>query len=204
MDVVCYTGTGAVINQSHNLAVPPELVIFKSRSAATAWRVIANIGTSAYDRLQLNATTAAASDGYGSAKELVSQPTLTTLSIGTGSTLINSNGATFVAYLFATCAGVSKVGSYTGNGSTQTINCGFTGGARFVMIKNTGATENWQIFDTARGMVAGTDPELRPNTTDAEVNVSNMVYTATTGFELVTSNAVVNGTGNSYIFLAIA
>jgi hypothetical protein len=204
MDVCCYTGTGAVINQAHNLAAPPELVIFKSRSAATAWRVIANIGASAYDRLQLNATTAAASDGYGSAKELVSQPTSTTLSIGTGSTLINSSGGTFVAYLFASCPGVSKVGSYTGNGGTQTINCGFTGGARFVLIKNTSATENWQIFDTARGMVAGTDPELRPNTTDAEVNVSNMVYTATTGFELVTSNAVVNGTGNNYIFLAIA
>jgi hypothetical protein len=204
-DEVCYTGTGAVINQSHNLAVPPELVIFKSRSAATAWRVIANIGTSAYDRLQLNATTAAASDGYGSAKELVSQPTLTTLSIGTGSTLINSNGATFVAYLFATCPGVSKVGTYTGTGTTQTINCGFTAGARFVLIKRTDSTGDWYVWDSARGIVAGNDPRLSLNSTAAEVTTDDSVDTDSTGFvvnQLAATN--INVSSATYIFMAMA
>ena len=34
--------------------------------------------------------------------------------------------------------GISKVGSYTGNGAdNRTIDCGFTSGARFVIIKRT-------------------------------------------------------------------
>jgi hypothetical protein len=205
MDVVCYTGTGAVINQSHNLTVPPELIIFKSRSAATAWRVICNIGVAAYDRLSLNTTAAAASDGYGSAKELVSQPTSTVLSIGTGSTLINSSGATFVAYLFASCPGVSKVGSYTGTGTTQTINCGFTAGSRFVLIKRTDSSGDWYVWDSARGIVAGNDPYLLLNSTAAEVTNTDFIDTASTGFEISsTAPAAINANGGTFIFLAIA
>jgi hypothetical protein len=129
-------------------------------------------------------------------------PTASVFSIG-GFTGTNASGGTYVAYLFATCAGVSKVGSYTGNGSTQTINCGFTGGARLVLIKRTDSTGNWEIFDTARGMVAGTDPHLELNTTNAETN-ANWVYTTTGGFQIVTSDAAVNASGGSYIYLSIA
>jgi hypothetical protein len=48
---------------------------------------------------------------------------------------VNRSGSTYIAYLFATLAGVSKVGSYTGTGTTLSIDCGFTAGARFVLIK---------------------------------------------------------------------
>jgi hypothetical protein len=115
----------------------------------------------------------------------------------------NANGYTYVAYLFASCPGVSKVGSYTGTGTTQTINCGFTGGARFVLIKRTNSTGDWVLWDSSRGMVAGTDPRLALNSTAAEVN-QNWVYTTTGGFQIVTSDAAVNASGGSYIFLAIA
>jgi hypothetical protein len=117
---------------------------------------------------------------------------------------ISANGRTYVAYLFATLAGVSKVGSYTGTAATQTINCGFTAGARFVMIKSTNNASDWWVWDTARGMVAGTDPSLAFNTTNPEYNF-NSVYTATTGFQLLASPAQsVNNSGETYIFLAIA
>jgi hypothetical protein len=110
-----------------------------------------------------------------------------------------------VAYLFATCPGVSKVGGYTGTGTTQTINCGFTGGARFVLIKATSTTGDWYVWDSARGIVAGNDPYLLLNSTAAEVTTTDWVDTAATGFEL--SNAggnLANSSGVSYIFLAIA
>jgi hypothetical protein len=123
-------------------------------------------------------------------------------SLGTA-TEVNTSTATYVAYLFATCPGVSKVGSYTGTGATQTINCGFTGGARFVLIKRTDSIGDWYIWDTVRGMVSGTDPSLLPNTTNAEVN-ANSVYTATTGFQIVSTAAGINASGGTYIFLAIA
>ena len=38
---------------------------------------------------------------------------------------------THAAYLFASLDGISKVGSYSGTGSAQNIDCGFTNGARF-------------------------------------------------------------------------
>jgi hypothetical protein len=115
----------------------------------------------------------------------------------------NDSAQTFVAYLFATCAGVSKVGGYTGTGATQTINCGFAAGARFVLIKRTDSTGDWYVWDTARGMVSGTDPSILLNTTAAEVN-ANSVFTITTGFQIVSTAAGINASGGTYIFLAIA
>ncbi|WP_423790310.1 DUF7483 domain-containing protein, partial [Listeria monocytogenes] len=52
-------------------------------------------------------------------------PTASVFSIGTGNN-VNQAGTTYVAYLFATCAGVSKCTAFTGTGTLQTINCGFT------------------------------------------------------------------------------
>jgi hypothetical protein len=119
---------------------------------------------------------------------------------------MDNNGKANVAYLFATCAGVSKVGSYTGNGTTQTINCGFgAGGARFVLIKRTDSTGDWYVYDTARGMTVLTDPYLLLNSTAAETATLGSVTTVSTGFAVNASIlAAINTTSASYVFLAIA
>jgi hypothetical protein len=196
-DEVCYTGTGSVLTIDHNLQATPELIIIKRRNGTAAWVVYSSsLGFNSYRFLNdLSSATTPYLTGASS--------TTFTLNSG-GYTATNSSGNTYVAYLFSTCAGVSKVGNYTGTGSTQTINCGFTSGARFVLIKRTDAdTGNWFVWDTARGMVSGTDPRLALNTTAAESN-ADWVYTTTSGFEIVTSDVGVNTSGGSYIFLAIA
>jgi hypothetical protein len=198
-DEVCYTGTGANTTQTHNLGVAPEFMIVKSRILIREWQVYHSGLTSAAYSIQLDLT----SQQYSSPSTWNSTaPTSSVFSVGTD-TSVNASGYTYVAYLFATCPGVSKVGSYTGTGATQTIDCGFTGGARFVMIKRTDSTGDWYVWDTARGMVSGTDPSLLLNSTAAEVN-ANSVYTATTGFQIVSTAAGINASGGSYIFLAIA
>jgi len=117
----------------------------------------------------------------------------------------NASGGTYVAYLFATAAGVSKVGSYTGTGTTLQINCGFTGGARFVMIKRTDSTGDWYVWDSARGIIAGNDPYLLFNSTAAEVTNTDYVDTYSLGFEISsTAPAAINANGGTFIFLAIA
>jgi hypothetical protein len=118
----------------------------------------------------------------------------------------NQSGQTFVNYLFASCPGVSKVGSYTGNGTTQTIDCGFgAGGVRFVLIKRTDTTGDWYVYDTARGMTVLTDPYLLLNSTAAEVATLGSVTTVSTGFALnSTILAAINVNAGTYIFLAIA
>ena len=196
-DEVCYTGTGSYMNVNHNLGVIPELVIRKDRNQANGWDTSANINPSNETVLALNTT----DSGYVSAYPFIlgSYPTSTVINIGSQSAI------TYVVYLFASCPGVSKVGSYTGTGATQTINCGFTGGARFVMIKRTDSTGSWYVWDVARGIVSGNDPYLLLNSTAAEVTITDYIDTYSAGFELsTTAAATVNVLNGTYIYLAIA
>jgi hypothetical protein len=197
-DEVCYTGTGSATTVTHNLGVAPELIITKARSSTSAWAVYASsLGNNkALFVNTIDPVTTTTTYWNNTA------PTSSVFSLGT-SAIPNSSGETYVAYLFATCAGVSKVGSYTGTGSTQTISCGFTGGARFVMIKRTNADGDWWVWDTARGMVSGNDNRLGLNLQTADQN-ANWVFTTTGGFQIVTSDDGVNASGSNYIFLAIA
>ena len=117
----------------------------------------------------------------------------------------NGSGNTQVAYLFASCPGVSKVGSYTGTGSTLQVNCGFTAGARFVLIKRTDEAGDWYVWDSARGIVAGNDPYLLLNSTAAEATNTDWVDTLATGFEVSNAGSnLVNVNGASYIFLSVS
>jgi len=96
-------------------------------------------------------------------------------------------------------------GRYTGNGSSQTINCGFTGGARFILIKRTSAAGDWYVWDTARGIISGNDPHLSLNTNAVEVTSNDTIDADNTGFvvnQVAATNVNVNAA--TYIFLAIA
>jgi len=204
-DEVCDTGTGVAKTVTHNLGVMPELVIRKSRSnTGPYWLVGSTYLSYANDEYLKLSTTGAISAGGGSYWNSTA-PTSSVFSVGNNS-YSNGNGYTFVTYLFATLAGISKVGSYTGNGSTQTIDCGFgAGGARFVLIKRTDSTGDWYVYDTARGMTVLTDPYLWLNDSVAEVATLGSVTTVSTGFALNAAITVaINTSSASYIFLAIA
>jgi hypothetical protein len=199
MDVCCYTGTGANADISHNLGVVPELIIVKRRDTAGTWNVY-SAGTGNGQYLILNSSAVAQAGSLWRS----TTPTSSLFYLN-DTAAINGSGGTFVAYLFASCPGVSKVGSYTGNGSSQTINCGFTGGARFVLIKRTNATGAWYVWDSARGIVTGNDPYLLLNATDSEVTSNDTIDTDSTGFvvnQVAATNVNVNAA--TYIFLAIA
>jgi hypothetical protein len=199
-DEACYTGTGANTTFTHNLGVVPELIIVKRRNTTGAWdsycSALANT-----EYVVLNTTAAKAT---GATRWNSTTPTSSVFSVGT-STTTNASGGTYVAWLFATCAGVSKVGSYTGTATTKQIDCGFTAGARFVLIKRTDSTGDWYVWDSARGIIAGNDPYLLLNNTDAEVTNTDYIDTYSAGFEISsTAPAAINANGGTYIFLAIA
>jgi hypothetical protein len=197
MDVVCYTGTGSARTVSHNLAAVPELIIIKNRGSSN-WAVnVRSINTNNWI-LNLEEDTARFNNALFSSAPTSSEMTFT-------GAQVNAASNTYVAYLFSTCAGVSKVFSYTGNGSSQTINCGFTGGARFVLIKRTDSAGDWYVWDTARGIVSGNDPHLSLNTTAAEVTTDDTIDTDSTGFVVNQVSATnVNVSSATYIGLAIA
>ena len=196
-DVVAYTGTGASIAVNHNLGVTPELIIGKCRTSSTFnWIVYHQfLGTGAYIALNTNAARVLAS--------LVSAVSETSF---TGeANAMSSSGNTHVAYLFATCPGVSKVGSYTGTGTTLNVDCGFTNGARFVLIKRTDSAGDWYVWDTARGIIAANDPYLLLNGTAAEVTNTDFIDPLNAGFQISsTAPAAINANGGSFIFFAVA
>jgi hypothetical protein len=199
-DEVCYTGTGTATTQAHNLGVVPEMMIVKCRSVTASWAVYVS-SLSANNALFLN------DSGTGSTGAIFwnsTTPTSSVFSIGTaGATNVTPN--TYVAYLFATLAGISKVGSYTGNGGTQNIECGFASGARFFLVKATSTTGSWWVWDSARGITAGNDPALQLNSTAAEITTADAVDPYSPGITVnQEATCSINANGVSYIFLAVA
>lgn len=202
-DVVCYSGDSTLGRAiQHNLAAIPELMIVKNRNNTENWVAYSStLGNTKY--LIFNSTAASGTRAIWAN----TTPTSTNFYVGGSGVLgeTNFSSYTYVAYLFATVAGVSKVGSYTGTGALQTVNCGFTSGARFVLIKRTDTTGDWWAYDSARGISSGNDPYFFLNSTAAEVTGTNYVDTASTGFQVTAAApAGLNANGGTYIFLAIA
>ena len=200
-DVVCYTGTGANRTVAHNLTVAPELIIVKNRSVSDwNWAVYSStLGGTKGLATDLDIAEFTTSNWWTD-----TNPTSSVFTVGTGANT-NASGNNIVAYLFATCAGVSKVGSYTGTATTKQVDCGFTGGARFVLIKRTDSTGDWYVWDSARGIVSGNDPYLLLNSSAAEVTNTDYVDTYSAGFEISsTAPAAINASGGTFVFLAIA
>ena len=116
---------------------------------------------------------------------------------------VNKNTETYSAYLFASCPGVSSVGTFTvvNGGSNIDVNCGFTAGARFVLIKRTDGSGNWMIFDTTRGINADgvDDPYLKVNSNIRQVTDDDYINPLTSGFQA--NSDLPSG---DFIYLAIA
>jgi hypothetical protein len=200
-DEVCYTGTGAATTVTHNLGAVPELIFVKQRSAANSWWVYnSTLGNTKYTLLNSAAAPTTSATAWNN-----TTPTASVFTVGTAAN-VNGSGSTYIAYLFATLAGVSKVGTYTGTGSTtQTINCGFPSGVRFVLIKRTDVTGDWYCFDTANGMTSSSSPYLLWDSGAAQTTGNNGCYSAATGFTLTSAAAAtVNVNTGTYIYLAIA
>ena len=200
-DVVAYTGDGGTTQTlNHNLGVTPEFMIAKRRNGTQNWVVYHSlVGAGKYYNLNTTSGASTLSTVWGGV-----EPTSTQFTVG-NSTTVNFNGDTYISYHFATLAGVSKVGSYTGTGSNVDVDCGFSAGARFILIKRSDSTGDWYVYDSERGIVAGNDPYLLLNTTAAEVTSTDYIDPLSSGFTVTSSApAGLNASGGTYIFLAIA
>jgi hypothetical protein len=199
LDIVGYTGTGSLRTINHNLGVVPEMMWFKIKDGYGSWAVY-HKALGATHRILLNTSATSVANPY-----LLNNtsPTDSVFTLGGAfNSNANTNGKIYLAYLFATLAGISKVGSYTGNGSSQTINCGFSAGARFILIKRTDSTSDWYFWDTARGITTGNDPYLRLNVQAEQVTNTDWVDPDNSGF--IVNSTTINASGGNYIFYAIA
>lgn len=199
-DVVAYTGNGSARTIPHNLGATPSVVLIKGRDTGYSW-YWQHYALGANATLQLNNNEVQISHGQVFNSTL---PTSSVFSIGSlaGG---NSNGDPHVAFLFGDLDGISKAGTYTGTGSNVNVDCGFTAGARFVIIKRADAAGDWYVWDSTRGIVSGNDPYLILNSTSAQTTNTDYIDPLNAGFT-VTSSAIndLNANGGTYAFLAIA
>jgi len=201
-DVVTYKGNGSSQDIPHSMNKVPEMIWTKRRDGTVNWHVYhkgLNGGTGSWEYyLHLNTDSA-----EGNANVWNNTPTSSTFSLSPNGD--NANGSENIAMLFASVDGISKVGSYTGNGtsgsSTQTITTGFQ--PRFLIIKRLNQAENWLVFDTARGWGSGNDKSLKLNASDSQ-GTWDVGAPTSTGFTLVGDFNTTNNSAGEYIYYSHA
>tara|TARA_Y100000592_G_scaffold67025_1_gene104265 strand:+ start:10412 stop:12343 length:1932 start_codon:yes stop_codon:yes gene_type:complete len=196
-DVVTYTGASGAQTITHNLGVVPEMIWLKKRSevSATNGGWVVYHGTTS--NLILNENF---SSGFA-VNNSVNHSTIsaTTFEVANGNADVNDVGEDHVAYLFASVAGVSKIGSVAHSGSSTDVDCGFSNGSKFVLLKRTDDTSNWRLFDSDRGIVSGNDPHTFVNLSSAQNTSTDLIDPLSSGFQI--TDDLDDGT---YLFYAIA
>jgi len=195
--VVTWTSTGANATIGHGLGVAPKMVIVKGRSAISQWFTWHTGLTSGAYALILNLTDAQAS--YPTVFNSTT-PTSSVFSVGTSLPA----STTAVAYCFAAVAGYSAFGTYTGNGSTDGpfIYTGFR--PRYILIKRTDTTGNWNDFDTSRNTYNGMNNLILLNSSAAETVGGVVLDSVSNGFKLRETSGNWNASGGTYIYACFA
>ena len=182
----------------HGLGTTPGLIILKQMTGNVSGWIVwhKDYANTAQDFMVLNTIAGVTSSQYPWGNQA---PTSSLFSITDGWTV--NTGGQFIAYCFAEVADFSSFGSYTGNGTAgQAITTGFE--PTWVLLKSTVGSDNWRLYDSARGFSAG---YLEPNTSDAENTThAPCIAVSSTGFSITSGgvNAGNNANGNLYIYLA--
>jgi len=190
------TSGGSTVN--HGLDSTPDFIIMKSTTSTQAWWVWHNSFTSGNDYLQLQ------TDGAKGSSVNVwngTAPDASKVTLGNW----NNQGATFIMYAFKSVAEYSKIGSYTGNGSTDgpIKNTGFE--PAWLMVKGSSNSGSWIIFDNKRNTTNPRDKALRADSSAAETTSSSIqVDFLSNGFQLTGTDTDYNGSGRTYIYIAFA
>jgi len=192
--------SGSNYTVGHGLGSTPAMIILKGRHESNSWQVYQHKNTSSpeTDYLELNSNAATAD--YPVWNDTA--PTSSVFTCGTWSGF--DNGGTMIAYCFNEVQGFSKMGSYTGNGNANGtfIYTGFS--PSWVMVKNSGAAENWIIFDNKRPGYNLTDALLKPNLSNVESTSGVKFDMLSNGFKARVSDAEGNSSGGSFIYMAFA
>jgi len=193
-----YTGTGSGASIGHGLGATPQIVFYKNLSANADWMfqstLIAN-----RTQLMLNNSDATNTDSRFANVDSWSNSVFT---VGTYADQ-NENSSQHIAYVFAEKKGYSKFGTYTGNGNADGafVYTGFK--PAMVIIKRTNGTAHWTINDTKR---LGYNPCMRlyPNLNTAEETSSGEIDLISNGFKCKNTNNNINGSGDTYVYMAFA
>jgi hypothetical protein len=200
--IVSYTGTGSNATVGHGLGVAPDFLIIKNRTGANSWPVWSrSYGNAGVMFLDLQNTPPDTNSVFLNG----TTPTSSVFSIGTAGH-VNTSASNYIAYVFNSVKGFSKFGKYTGNASTDGtfIYTGFK--PAFILIKRSDSNADWYLQDNVRNQNFNGDPKtLQPNNASTEATIGTWsIDNLSNGFKIRESNAAVNASGGTYIYMAFA
>ena len=209
--IVSWSGnntTGGTIG--HGLSSTPELTIIKKTSGAAAdWQVSLNASVTGVEGYMNFNKTAALYTTYPLYYTSSNSTVLSSNGTSTATRLYNNQSENYIAYCFHSVAGYSKVGSYTGNGSTstgKTIDLGFQ--PAFIMIKNittTGSSSGWFMIDNKRNTSDPWNKYIFANNNAAEGTTTlSLTSVGATSFTVKSSGRAINYNGDNYIYMSFA
>ena len=210
LSIVKFPATNTNINVAHGLNSEPELIIWKNLDTADNWYVYSKyLSSPTTEWLYLNYNyNAASSSPYGFSA--VTASTFTSyLWAGAGTNNI-------LSYCFHSINGYQRVGTYTGDGNTSgnfiyTTSDGTASGTNgfepaFLLIKNINTTgTSWLLYDNKRTPTNPIQTALIANSNQTDTTTSAFkINFFTNGFEVTGTGSDINGSGDTFIYLAIA
>ena len=202
--VGAYTGTSNNATIAHGLSQGPEIVIVKCYDGATYnWTAGWTPGAAWTDYMHVDTTAAAVDDA---AFWQDTAPTASVINIGANGN-VSATGDDFVFYAWHSVEGYSKVGSYSGNGSTDGpfIYTGMK--PSYLLIKTTNLTNHqWYVWDDKREPYNTNDKVLYPSDPMAEQgpHADYAIDFASNGFKIRNASNFDNNSSGTYLYWAFA
>ena len=204
--IVKYTGGNSASDTVNHGLTDAEMIILKDlNDGNNNWRVW-HKDLTANHWLYLNLTNAeadAASDGGIRNVDSNSFGFINGNSDGVEG--VNSSVSSYIAYVWKSISGYSSIGSYEGNGNTQTTPITTDFEPSWVMIKRIDDVNSWRIFDTRRdttplNLILDADTNLA----EADGGTTTSINITSTGFNMGTSQfgGSINAENGQYIYLA--
>tara|TARA_B100000029_G_scaffold461802_1_gene493825 strand:+ start:1485 stop:2531 length:1047 start_codon:yes stop_codon:yes gene_type:complete len=199
ISIIKYTGNDtAGAKVPHGLGAVPKMIFVKTLGGANAWNVyhVSN-GAGKYMLLDSDGSVNTNTNRWND-----TEPDSVNFTLGsTGATNGSGGDSPIVAYCFAEKSGFSRMGKYTGDGSSngQFIYTGFK--PAWILVKCETHAEPWLLWDNKRAGYNVENYRLMPNETTVE-NTSDEIDILSNGFKWRSSGGHLNGDGRSYIYMA--
>ena len=198
ISLIKYIGNGTAGHTiPHHLGAAPDVVwVCKRTVASNVLEQRAILGNANLQPTTDEATSYSVTWFNGTA------PSSTVFTLGSGST--NVDDVDHFAWCFRSIDGYSKMGKYTGNGSSNGtfVYTGFR--VKWLLHKKTNDTANWVITDATRNTYNPVGLYLIPNENNAEADGTTFFDFTSNGFKLRTSGGGQNGNDDTHVFIAFA
>ena len=201
-----YAPNGNEQTIGHGLnGIAPEMIIVKNLDHTYDWYVYhvgldSSIPQNKFINLNSNAAVSDSANAWND-----TAPTGNVFTVKGGPTAYQN--ADHIAYSFRSVEGFSKIGTWTGSGSSNgpMVYTGFeVAWLLWKVTTSNGNSANWYLLDGTRDSVNPALKRLHPNTSSSEATMGSGIDFLSNGFKILSSDTDINSNGLTYIYAAFS